>query len=96
MAEAVTVIVATMGSLPRLMAVNEGTFPVPEAGNPIAGLEFVQLYVTPAGVPVKKVAGTTAPSKTDVSLRTTTVGSGFTVTVNVAVLAHCPAAGVKV
>ena len=36
--------VAVTGKLVRLMAVNGAILPVPLAGNPIDGKEFVQLY----------------------------------------------------
>lgn len=42
-AEAVTVIVAVMGALPVLIAVNDGIFPLPLAAKPIDGALFVQL-----------------------------------------------------
>jgi hypothetical protein len=39
----VTVIVATTGVVPALIAVNEGISPVPLAASPIDGVLFVQL-----------------------------------------------------
>ena len=94
----VMVIVAVRGSLPRFVAVNDGILPVPDAANPIEGLEFVQLMITSVGVPERLLAGIVAPSKTDVSEVTVViVATGVTVTVNVAVaVAHCPGAEVKV
>jgi len=94
--DGVTVMVATIFSLPLLMAVNDGTFPVPLAGKPMAGLELVQLNVTPPGVVMKLVIGTIPPSFTIVSVRTVKVGIGLTSTVNVVVVPHCPAFGVNV
>ena len=38
----VTVIVATTGAVPVLVAVNEAMFPVPDARSPIPGVSFVQ------------------------------------------------------
>ena len=49
----VTVTVATKGVLPGFWAINEGILPVPLAASPMAGVLFVQLNTTPAGVPVK-------------------------------------------
>lgn len=50
----VTVIVATTGDVPVLIAVKDGTGPLPEAGSPIAGNELVQEYVVvPPGLTVE-------------------------------------------
>ena len=38
----VTVMVAVLGLVPWLTAVNDGGYPVPEDDRPMAGLEFVQ------------------------------------------------------
>ena len=58
---AVTLIVADIGLVVVLVAVNADVFPEPLAANPIAVLLFVQLNVAPAGVLVKLLAGTEAP-----------------------------------
>ena len=55
-ADGVTVMVATRGVVPVLMAVKEAMSPLPDAASPIAGLEFVQLYVVPATPPLKLMA----------------------------------------
>ena len=46
----VTVIVEVIAAAVKLVAVNDGVFPVPEAPNPMAAFVFVQAYVAPAGV----------------------------------------------
>jgi len=38
----VTTMVATTGTVPGLIAVKDGMLPVPEAGSPMEGAEFVQ------------------------------------------------------
>jgi hypothetical protein len=43
----VMVITAVTGSVPVLMAVKDGMFPVPDAASPIDGFELVQLKLTP-------------------------------------------------
>ena len=57
----VTVIVATIGDVPVLTAGKEGTFPVPLDAIPMAGFEFVQLKLAPAGTDEKLDAGTALP-----------------------------------
>ncbi len=47
LAEGVTVIVAVIGAVPVLVAVNEGRAPVPLAASPIAVLLLVQVNVVP-------------------------------------------------
>ena len=47
-ATGVTVIVATTGTIPALVAVKLAILPVPEAARPILGVLFVQLYTVPA------------------------------------------------
>ena len=70
-----TVMVAVISVLPVLVAVNCGKLPVPDAANPIAVFEFVQLMLTPdAGVVVNTVAGTIAPSFTMMFPGTVTTG----------------------
>ena len=54
--------VAVMGLLVLLVAVNDGVFPVPDAASPIAGLELVQLNVAPDGVLVNADAGMIVPA----------------------------------
>jgi hypothetical protein len=52
----ITIIVATSGTVPVLMAVNGRIFPVPLAANPIVVLLFVQEYeVAPAVFKVVKL-----------------------------------------
>lgn len=76
LAEGVTVIVATMGALPVLVAVNDGTFPVPLVPSPIAVFELAHANDTPDGVPVKLVAATVPPLHTEIFDGTTTVAAG--------------------
>ena len=45
--------VAVIGLVPALMAVNEAILPEPLAANPIDGVLLAQLYTVPATVPVK-------------------------------------------
>jgi hypothetical protein len=56
----VTVIVAVIGAFVLLVAVKEGTSPVPFAARPMFMLLFVQLYVAPAGTLENDDAGTVA------------------------------------
>lgn len=85
----VTVMVAVMGDVVLLTAVNGGTLPIPPIESPIAGLEFVQLYVAPAGVLIKAPSGIADPAQYVRSAGTVTTGRGFTVMKNVlAVLTH--------
>src|ERR1700759_4683315 len=73
----VTVMVATMGVVPGLVAVNAGMFPNPVAGKPMAGLSFVHGKTPP--VPVKLTAVVEPPPFTVWLATGFTVGSGFTV-----------------
>jgi hypothetical protein len=57
----VTVIVATTGAVPLLIAVNDGIFPVPLTANPIDGSLFVHVYVVPATGPVNVITNVVAP-----------------------------------
>lgn len=59
----ITVIVAVIGALVLLTAKNGVILPFPLAANPIAGLEFVQLYVAPAGVLIKTPSGIGDPAQ---------------------------------
>lgn len=81
MTDGVTVIVAVIGVLPLLVAVNEGMFPVPLAPNPMPVLLFVHVNVPPEGILVKLVAATVALLQTVILEGTVTVGVGLTVIV---------------
>ena len=61
LADGVTVIVATTGVVPALVAVKEGTFPDPLAARPMEGVLFTQVKVVPdTGLP-KVIAVVEAP-----------------------------------
>ena len=60
-ADGVTVIVAVTGVLVKLMAVNAGIFPLPDAAKPIDALLFVQLKVVPLTAPEKATRFVEAP-----------------------------------
>ena len=60
-ADGVTVIVAVTGVLVKLMAVNAGIFPLPDAAKPIDVLLFVQLKVVPLIAPEKVTRFVDAP-----------------------------------
>jgi len=60
-ADGVTVIVAVTGVLVKLMAVNAGIFPLPDAAKPIDVLLFVQLKVVPLTAPEKATRFVEAP-----------------------------------
>jgi len=77
----VTVMVAEIGDVPVLVAVNEAISPDPLADKPIAVLELVHENVPPAGVLVKFVEGTDPLLQTVMFAGTITVGVGFTVIV---------------
>ena len=64
-ADGVTVIVAVTGVLVKLMAVNAGIFPLPEAAKPIDVLLFVQLKVLPPTAPEKVIRLVVAPLHKD-------------------------------
>ena len=89
---AVTVIVLVIGLLVALVAVNEGTFPVPDAPNPIAVFEFVHPKVAPVVGLVKLLAETVAPAQTVIFETAFTVGDGLTVIVNVSGVPEQPLA----
>jgi hypothetical protein len=59
-ATGVMVIVAVIGALVVLVAVNEGTLPEPLAPRPMAVLLFVHVNVVPLTGPVMVVAGAVA------------------------------------
>jgi len=73
--------VATMGVVPGLVAVNAGTFPLPAAPSPIAVLLLVHENVAPGVVLVKLVAGTVVLLQTEIFDGTVTTAVGFTVIV---------------
>ena len=81
LAVGVIVMVAITGTLVRLIAVNEGTLPVPLAARPIDGRLFVHAKVVPATGPETVVAGATAPLQYTWFAIGFTVGVGFTVIV---------------
>ena len=83
LADGVTVIVATTGVVPTLVAVNDGRLPVPEASNPIVRSLVVQEYVVPKTGLVKVMTLETEPLQYDTFETGTTVGVGLTVIVNV-------------
>ena len=59
----VTVIVAVIGDVVALVAVNEGMLPDPLAARPMAELLFVQAKVVPLTSPDKLVTGATTPAQ---------------------------------
>lgn len=79
----VTVMVATVGMVPVLLAVNETISPVPLAAKPMEVLSFAQLYVVPLTAPVKAIAEVEALAHTVWLDTVFTVGIGLTVIVNV-------------
>ena len=74
----VTVMVAEIGDVPVLVAVNEAISPDPLADKPIAVLELVHENVPPAGVLVKFVEGTDPLLQTVMFAGTITVGADGT------------------
>lgn len=82
-ADGVTVIVAVIGALVVLVAVNAAILPVPDAASPIVVLLLVQLYTVPATAPVKFIAVVVDPLHNDWLGTAFTVGVGFTVMVKV-------------
>ena len=60
-ADGVTVIVAVIGDVVALVAVNEGMSPDPLAARPMAVLLFVQVNDVPVTGPDKFVIGATTP-----------------------------------
>ena len=61
LAVAITDIVAVIGLLVVLVAVNEGILPMPFAGSPIAVFEFVHVYVVAETALLKVVIGVITP-----------------------------------
>ena len=59
----VIVIVAVIGDVVALVAVNEGILPEPLAARPMAVLLFVHVKVVPATGPAGLVAGAVAPAQ---------------------------------
>ena len=82
----VIVIVETIGLAVTLVAVKIGVLVTPLAAKPIAVFEFVHVNEAPAGVLANVFAGTEAPAQTTTFASAVTVGNGFTVTVEMAVL----------
>ena len=85
-----------MGDVVALVAVNAGVLVVPLAANPIAGLEFVQVNVAPAGVLTNVFAGTAAPAQNVKFGSSVTVGTGLTVSVVTEVHVVAPTVAVTV
>ena len=75
-----TVIVATTGTVPELIAVNDGIFPTPLSAKPMEGLLLLQTKVVPATGPLKLTAVVDAP------LHTTWLATGFTLGVGLTVM----------
>ena len=61
--DGVTVIVATFGVAPGLVAVNDGISPVPLAASPIVGSLLVQENVVPASGLLNGIGAVVAPSQ---------------------------------
>jgi hypothetical protein len=72
----VTVIVPTIDVEPVLVAVKDGTEPLPLAARPMEVLLLVQLKVAPAGVLVKACKGTVFPGQTELLVTGVTTGVG--------------------
>ncbi len=63
--DGVTVMVAITGVVLVFIAVNAAMLPVPIAARPILGVLFVQLKITPCGVPENITATDGKPLQTD-------------------------------
>ena len=74
---------AYTGTIPVLMAVNDGILPVPLAPKPIDVLLLVQKKTVPVTGPEKLITGVEAPLHTVRFGTVFTVGTGLTVIVNV-------------
>lgn len=61
--DGITFMVAMMGELELLTAVNAGIFPFPLAARPISGFELLQMKVAPDGVLLKLIVGIVDPSQ---------------------------------
>ena len=81
LAEGVMVMIAMIGLLVELVAVNDGILPLPLAASPMAGLLFVQLNAVPETVSLKLTEPVVVPLQTVWSGGSLTVGVGFTVKV---------------
>ena len=77
-----TFIVAVMGVVPALVAVNVGILPIPLAPRPIPVLLFVQVYTAPDTGPLTVVAATEDPAHITLLAMAFTVAVGLTVIVN--------------
>ena len=78
----VTVIVATIGAPPLLIAVKEAISPEPLAARPMDGVLLVQLNTVPGTAPENATAVVAEPLHKIWLVIALTVGFGFTVTVN--------------
>ena len=65
------------------MAVKLAILPVPDAARPIVVFVLVQLYTVPGTLPVKFTAAVALPLHSTCGNTAFTVGTGFTVMVNV-------------
>jgi hypothetical protein len=79
----VTVMVATTGTVPALIAVNDGIGPVPFAPSPIEGSLLVQLKTVPATDPENGIATVVCPAQYETLVTGFTFGIGLTVTIMV-------------
>ena len=77
----VTVMLAVIGVAEVLIAVNEGTLPVPLAWSPMAVLELVHAKVAPAGMLLKLLGGIVAPAQVEILAGVSMSGKGATVMV---------------
>ena len=66
-----------------LVAVKLAILPVPDAARPMLVFVFVQLYTVPGTLPVKLTAAVALPLHSTCDATAFTVGTGFTVMVNV-------------
>ena len=70
--------ILTKGELELLVEVNASILPVPDRGNPVLIVLFVQFIVLPVKfVPVKLIAEITAPAQTSWEAIGDNVGAGF-------------------
>ena len=81
----VTVIVLVIGAVVVFVAVKIGKLVVPLEANPIAALELVHVNVAPSGVLANVLAAMMAPAQTAMLGSAVITGTGFTVTIVVAV-----------
>jgi hypothetical protein len=89
--------VPEIGVAPALVALNDGTSPMPFATSPIAVLLFVHANVVPGVGLLNALAGTVVPLQTTIFEGTETVGVGFIVIIYVeGVPGHPFAEGVTV